>query len=443
MKKKILVLSLLLVSMLQLKASDAYLTNFSLNTYLKTNTNYDISVTVKNANNTPVTNFTLCWQLDNGTVYSKVFGVGGGGITSGNYLPVIHTNKLTIANSGNYHIKVWICNTMTSDNNQANDTIHKDVMVLSNYVTKKVLIEEFTATSCQYCPAGNSVLNTISNNENAVVAAMHTTGNYATTQTSSYASLTGCSATPQAIINRGEFGTYNITSNHANWSQDVTNRIGISPVGISFTQNYNSTNRLLTINTKVNFKEAFSGEYLVNIYVLESRIIGYQAGASSNYTHNHVVRKLLGGTEGFSNFIPLQPTANMDYTRQDTITIPTAWNAANLEIVAYIYQKNQNNLRNVLNVSKYCFNTTGLEEMENNSLIKHYPNPVSEQLTLEFNNFTNNKVQVFSLDGKLVIDQEYQNVNFCIIPMSNLNSGIYIIQITNEESTKSFKITKL
>ena len=86
-------------------------------------------------------------------------------------------------------------------------------------------------------------------------------------------------------------------------------------------------------------------------------------------------------------------------------------------------------------------NTTGISEIEDETLFKIYPNPVAN-----FLNITNNtgesilKASIYDLQGKLV---QQLKPNSCIIDIQNLNPGLYFIQIETMKSTILKKIQKL
>jgi alkaline phosphatase D len=86
----------------------------------------------------------------------------------------------------------------------------------------------------------------------------------------------------------------------------------------------------------------------------------------------------------------------------------------------------------------------------NNSLvwIGAYPNPFEKEITVQYNAPKQGKitVKVLSQDGKLLQTKDYQTLNglnYLKIDGENLNSGIYQIQITDNQSNKLVRIVKL
>ena len=92
--------------------------------------------------------------------------------------------------------------------------------------------------------------------------------------------------------------------------------------------------------------------------------------------------------------------------------------------------------------SVFCENWTGLNcSIADNKDVSIYPNPILDQLTI-VSNFIIRSVQVYNLNGQLVIDIENANDKLIKLPVDYLNSGLYIIKIktTNNQITKKINI---
>ena len=78
-----------------------------------------------------------------------------------------------------------------------------------------------------------------------------------------------------------------------------------------------------------------------------------------------------------------------------------------------------------------CYNvsTVAMEELSQN-VISIYPNPASEQLTIQMDNLTMESVQILGPTGQVVnTPYMYQNT----IDLGNLSKGMYLIQIQTEQ----------
>jgi len=71
-----------------------------------------------------------------------------------------------------------------------------------------------------------------------------------------------------------------------------------------------------------------------------------------------------------------------------------------------------------------------------------YPNPVVDKLTIELKeNADKLSIQVYSIDGKLVKSLELANVNERVeIDLSDLNSGFHVVNLSANQTSKSFKV---
>lgn len=86
-----------------------------------------------------------------------------------------------------------------------------------------------------------------------------------------------------------------------------------------------------------------------------------------------------------------------------------------------------------------AFMTLGLEEQLFQSL-SYYPNPVSNILTLSNAN-TISKVEVYNLLGQKVFANNFSNTEIQV-DLSNLETGIYMVKVSSQETQKAIRIQK-
>jgi hypothetical protein len=441
MKIKKLLFIALILSSVQAFAADGYLSNLNFNKYVKTSFNYSIQVWVRNASG----NMLGCqvhWQLDNGTVNTNPFNFSSPGITSSTYYPATLTPTLTFASAGNHTLKVWI--TTTGDVNHSNDTITKSLVALTNYVDGNVLVELLTGIWCPNCPPADAFIDQLDQNPRAVVATFHGGDildipegqtymeNYFPTTTHYY---------PSGVMNMGEMGDYAINSQYTQWQSQFDSRIGISPVDIHVTSNINIPARQLTVNTVVNFKYAFTGDFLINVYVLENSVDATQNTPSGyiNYTHNQVVRHMFGGITGITGVIPASPVALTDYTHQDILTIPAAWDITSLKVIAVVFERN-GSLTNALNAVKSTA-VLGVNDLTADAYkINIYPNPSQGIFTLA-NDGNITGLVVFNMLGEKILSQQFTAGSRKItVDIADQRKGIYLLQMKVGESLVSRRL---
>lgn len=88
--------------------------------------------------------------------------------------------------------------------------------------------------------------------------------------------------------------------------------------------------------------------------------------------------------------------------------------------------------------------TLAVDEQFLNTAIKVYPNPVQNNLQIDFTGITGEaKLMLYSITGQLVKTKKLNAQNNTIL-MSNLQSGLYLVNLhfTDYKTIKSFKIIK-
>lgn len=87
--------------------------------------------------------------------------------------------------------------------------------------------------------------------------------------------------------------------------------------------------------------------------------------------------------------------------------------------------------------------TTGINDIKL-SEIKVYPNPVSDQLFIDFqNSFTKVEVKVLTLSGREILKATKNNGTDISITVSHLEKGLYLVEtIVDDKQTKLYKIVK-
>ncbi|PKP02730.1 MAG: hypothetical protein CVU11_10780 [Bacteroidetes bacterium HGW-Bacteroidetes-6] len=85
---------------------------------------------------------------------------------------------------------------------------------------------------------------------------------------------------------------------------------------------------------------------------------------------------------------------------------------------------------------------TGLwESITECSKISVYPNPVTDFITLEIENFEKTDYGLYDMNGKLILSQKCES-NETFIVMENLPSATYILVVSDSNQTKTFQIIK-
>lgn len=108
---------------------------------------------IMNFGNTQITSAEIQWQLDGGDIHTSSF--------TGLAVDMLETYDFTCTDPinttiGTHNLAVWV-NKINDviDDSQANDTLNKEVVKVSNVTANKPVYEEFTSSTCSPCASFN------------------------------------------------------------------------------------------------------------------------------------------------------------------------------------------------------------------------------------------------------------------------------------------------
>src|SRR5690606_27810052 len=91
---------------------------------------------------------------------------------------------------------------------------------------------------------------------------------------------------------------------------------------------------------------------------------------------------------------------------------------------------------------KVPVSTAGIEENEIFTQVQIYPNPVSNQLTIDFNEMENSidMVQIKDVTGKTILELKNKDSKLIQVDVSTLSSGLYqvVLQSGEMQTTRRF-----
>lgn len=218
-------------------------------------------------------------------------------------------------------------------------------VVVNNVINfnKRVLIEDFTGTWCQFCPRVSYAIELVhAQTSDVVVTAIHRCSDpYNFTGATALENQIGLSGYPTAMLNRNTEWNYPETST-ASVSQAVNLTSGVNPklgVAMETTTSGNTS----TVNVKVKFGKNFSNLKLV-VYALEDNLIYNQTNSTSYYgganpivgfEHDHVLRAVLSSSI-LGETITGSTNLNDEFSKSFTYNIPANVNASNVRFVAFV-----------------------------------------------------------------------------------------------------------
>ena len=265
-----------------------------------------------------------------------------------------------------------------------------------------------------------------------------------------------------------------------------------SPIGMLITQDYNSSSRSLSVTLRPQFSDSVLRYKLYyNVYLEEDGVQGtgqgydqhiygsYQIpqsifynypGATSigtgvwsmpSFTHNHVLRAVLGGLPGYvptATDLPANyKTDGTEYPVTFTASIPSTWNDQHIKIIGFAnyVDNNPNNSQMIMGASQMPMTAgnvaqttaTAIQPVNNAISIDNvYPNPSEGVFSadISFTQATTAYCNVTDITGKTLMtlpEQQFnvgmQTLNF---NLSNLTPGIYFLNVKSAVGSYTQKI---
>lgn len=368
-------------------------------------------------------------------------------ITLTNWTPVVGSYNITAVTQ------------LGTDQNKSNDTA-KLFVIVSN-VNRGVLLEYCTGAWCQWCPCGASTAHALEvANPNLVVLAYH---GPAGTTSDPWSNYNG-----NGILNALSFGGYptgiadrqNAPGDYTTFTGFVNNRYNNyapTPISINIiTQNYNPSTGLLNLTAGITSNCNLPYTYSISYVIMENNLVYPQTGngtcpGSSTFVHNHVVRTMVNNQNG-EVVNSSAWTAGQTITKSFSTTIPSAWIAANCDLVIFVYRgTTANNSAEVQNAIKTPVTTTGIignttEVPVNYELSQNYPNPFNPETSIKIaipkEGFVS--LKIYDVTGKEVmtgvnenLKAGYYNVS---LNASSLTSGVYFYKLVSRDFTETKKM---
>lgn len=212
---------------------------------------------------------------------------------------------------------------------------------------------------------------------------------------------------------------------------------------IAFTANITASS--ITVNTTTKFFEDAAGEFYVNVFMLENDLMTNQ-NTNSGYTpmvQKRVSRgPIMSGNSGMWGELieSVSATAGDEYNASFTGNISSSWDINNMEVVAVIWQRTSAGYK-VLNSEdkEGSSSTASLSEGESLEDLHIYPNPASDQITIDGVE-TPQAFELMNISGKVVLAGSLsKSINTITLP-DNLAKGIYHLRINGSEKTNVHKI---
>jgi len=360
---------------------------------------YNPIFTANNSESDPVTSFTIEWTV-NGNVQTYAF--TNIAVPTSNTLlqfEIPQTFEIEAGVTYDLHFKVIEQNGITQAASATNQIIHK-VAGLTAHPHKQMLIEKVAATWCGFCPEGTIIMNDFINAhpDDALAAIIYRPTDLVMPYSDAVVSQFGISGQPKYMVDRYPFRTTQAGQGAVqNFTRDAldtraANRLGAySPVQIKTTTNFNTSNRLLTIDVDAMFLANVEGDLTINAYIIEDGIVEDQTnyypeiGSNPliNYVHDNVVRDLLGGVLGTAGVLPNNISAGQSIGHQYTYTVPSTFNENNLAVIITIQQNGSAVEKTILNALRVGMNEYKEHNVEPFAVIACSTPPTTPQISAD------------------------------------------------------------
>ena len=230
------------------------------------------------------------------------------------------------------------------------------------------LLEQFTSTYCTWCPLGIGMIETLMGLRDDIAwvgihGNMNGTDPMRTLQCDTIMAYQGSDAYPSGSFDRstgwesddaivtglGYYEQYHseVAAELSSFYDYLAEVPAFATVNINSTFDAETREAVITIDGELapNFDELMGTDCKLTVYITEDGIVARQLNQGtwvSNFVHNGVMRRALPSVFGGS----LNCTGDT-YENVYTYTIPTSWNAENLNVVAFISRPLMNGVTGV------------------------------------------------------------------------------------------------
>ncbi len=214
-------------------------------------------------------------------------------------------------------------------------------------VQRAVLLEDFTAQKCIYCPAATEEIHRLQEaygEENVIAVAIHGTAlaiseNNSSTiglknaESSAYVKDRGVNTLPSVFVNRQVK-----SPNNAALGELVSRALSEqTPVTMLLDASIDGRTGQISIETNIRTSENVDAR--LQLWVVEDSIKAIQlfpqGVVKTDYLHQHVFRQTVNGMEGEAVNMKKQQVLNLKYA----LSSLNHWNKTHLSIVAFVYNE--------------------------------------------------------------------------------------------------------
>ncbi len=393
--------------------------------------NYVFNGVVENLGTNAVTSYQVTWQAG-GAI--NTYDVTGVNIAPGTTHNFSHSVPLNAVAGQTYalNFNVSLVNGV-ADGDPSNNSLARNTQVATGTTAYKPMIEKFTSSTCGPCALyNNSTFNPYyaaqNQNFNYVAYQMNWPGAgdpYYFAEAGVRRDYYGVNAITSLWIDGSEYSTQN---NQATLTAHV-NSEATKPGYFALTASRDFSNNTALVN--YNITPYISGNYVLNAAVVEL-VTTNNVATNGETSFKHVMMKMVPNASG----TPVTLTAGTPVSGQISASLAGTFieQMTDLEVIVFL----QNPVTKEV-VQSYKATDVLSTNKNNIETVKVYPNP--SQDFIKISNVENVDIMITDVTGKTVLN--IKNVSEATdINISGLNSGIYFVNVNNDEVNQTIKFIK-
>lgn len=319
--------------------------------------------------------------------------------------------------------------------------------------TKKVVLEDLTASWCGLCPEGKLTYDSIMTNfDNVIGVGVHVSDPMSNEITDELSKEYSGGGVNVFLIDRHLFPDRNFVQFSFQYepiAEKLAERLqSYSPVSVSFEElQYEEYSRELTVTVRADFHQNMSNQNMrFNLWLTEDSIMRNEGGYTQssyfndyeghayqgagnpiyNFVHRSVLRKSLGGLFGVEGSLPPTVQVGSNYQYQFKTILPPEWNIDQIYLVGLVQNHGEERTeQSILNAEDIRLKTyltneplaTSIENTSSNAslqLYRIYPNPISDaplQIVFNLASMRPIRLQVFDIQGRLIRTLRQEKIN--------------------------------
>ncbi len=364
------------------------------------------------------------------------------------------------------------------------------ICVHSYAQTRKVLLEYYTGVDCNLCGLGADRIYFIEKQNVGTIlpVAIHIRdfspddSPLATPEGDAIYNGIPTLYFPHGMVDRKLYTGPTIPMQMEAWVYSMLGRLDIPPIAsVNFSNAVHTGGNNYEADVEVEFTAPPIPNLPINlqVYIIENRIpatgalrqlnhsSSYLQGGRSpltNWYHDGVLRKALGGAWGYEDVIPQPPVAGTKYTKHINFSVkqgasPEGWVKENIVLYAFVSYNGlaENDQKEVLNAEEIklssFYPTSVATQQQSLTKLDVYPNPsgINNPIQIEYNLKRNTQIniQFFNTMGQIVASinrgMEIPGMHIFKWHASDygLNSGIYFIQLKTSDNMITRRINIL